>query len=164
MITESGRLRWTRMLTPKGESIDDLLAHNIITVRTARTQYGQLSRPARLPIRRPAKHTDRQPDQLSLVRARRNLAGSGYAREPQASSRHCESVARHHGSRAPGTSAPCRTRCRLRDRSASSVFDRDFQRLAAVLQVDIAGLVRRLANTPMPASDTTISKAPSVAA
>lgn len=67
MITESGRLRWTRMLTPKGESIDDLLAHNIITVRTARTQHGQLSRPARLPIRRPAKHTDRQPDQLSLV-------------------------------------------------------------------------------------------------
>ena len=66
-ITESGRLRWTRMLMPKGESIDDLLAHNIITAGTARTQYGQLSGPARLPIRRPAKHADRQPDQLSLV-------------------------------------------------------------------------------------------------
>lgn len=34
-FTESGRLRWPRISTPKGAPIDDLLAHNIVTKRTA---------------------------------------------------------------------------------------------------------------------------------
>jgi very-short-patch-repair endonuclease len=34
-FTESGRLRWPRISTPKGAPIDDLLIHNIVTKRTA---------------------------------------------------------------------------------------------------------------------------------
>lgn len=34
-FTEAGRLRWPRILTPKGTPIDDLLAHNIDAKRTA---------------------------------------------------------------------------------------------------------------------------------
>ncbi len=70
-ITESGRLRWTRALTPKGEPIDELLAHNTVTVRSALTQ--QMIHPleplrvAQRPIRRPASNADRQTAQSSFV-------------------------------------------------------------------------------------------------
>lgn len=71
VITEPGRLRWIRMRTPKGAPIDDLLAHNIATVRAAHTlRLFALRRPLRLPElpnRRPAQNADRHPAQMSFV-------------------------------------------------------------------------------------------------
>jgi hypothetical protein len=70
-ITESGRLRWPRVQTPKGAPIDDLLAHNIATKRAALilsdfSPPARSERPSRSP-RRSAKHADGQTGQGSFV-------------------------------------------------------------------------------------------------
>ncbi|MDT3687472.1 MAG: hypothetical protein RO009_20795 [Pseudorhodoplanes sp.] len=71
VITEAGRLRWTRMRTPNGAPIDDLLMHNIATVRAAhglrRAAVSTPSRAALPPSRRSAQHADRHPAQMSFV-------------------------------------------------------------------------------------------------
>jgi hypothetical protein len=61
-FTEGGRLRWPRISTPKGAPIDDLLAHNIVTKRTALllsdfAPVARSERPARN-TRRPAQHAE----------------------------------------------------------------------------------------------------------
>ena len=69
-ITETGRLRWMRVRTPKGAPIDDLLVQNIAMVRTARTLLPAepaKSRASAAPSRRPAQHTDRHAAQTSFV-------------------------------------------------------------------------------------------------
>lgn len=69
-FTEAGRLRWRRTSTPNGAPVDDLLAHNIVTKRTALLQTGfappRSERPARN-ARSPAQHADREPGQGSLL-------------------------------------------------------------------------------------------------
>jgi hypothetical protein len=71
ILTEGGRLRWVRSLTPKGLPIDDLLAHNVAAVRAAHSVQPLplvLSSPARrLKPGRPTQHTDRQPGQASFM-------------------------------------------------------------------------------------------------
>lgn len=71
VITEAGRLCWVRIRTPKGAPIDDLLIHNIATVRAAHTlrlvAAHTPSRALAVPSRRPAQHADRHPAQMSLV-------------------------------------------------------------------------------------------------
>ena len=71
-ITEAGRLRWIRTLTANGDPLDELLAHNTLTVRTAFDQKGIQPREgsggAQMPIRRRAPYGDRQPAQASFVR------------------------------------------------------------------------------------------------
>lgn len=69
-ITETGRLRWMRVRTPKGAPIDDLLLQNIATVRMARTLQPAgptKSRASIAPSRRPAEHTDCHAAQASFV-------------------------------------------------------------------------------------------------
>ncbi len=70
-ITEAGRLRWLRAPTPKGDPIDELLAHNITTVRRALSSLAltlpNTSRRVRTAVRRPAADADRQPAQPSFV-------------------------------------------------------------------------------------------------
>lgn len=70
-INEVGRLRWVRELTPKGAPIDELLAHNIATVRFAGTQQmipsAKVSRRMQRPFRRLAANADRQPTQQSFM-------------------------------------------------------------------------------------------------
>ncbi|MBE0703345.1 MAG: hypothetical protein IH582_09270, partial [Afipia sp.] len=70
-FTESGRLRWPRISTPKGAPIDDLLAHNIVTKRTALqlsdfAPTAQSERSARN-ARRSAQHADGQAGQGSFL-------------------------------------------------------------------------------------------------
>ena len=69
-ITEGSRLRWHRAPTPKGHPIDELLAHNVATVRLAlsspRLTMPNASR-VRAPVRRPAADADRQPAQPSFM-------------------------------------------------------------------------------------------------
>ena len=70
-FTEAGRLRWPRISTPKGAPIDDLLAHNIVTKRTALllsdfAPVARSERPARN-TRRPAQHADSQAGQGSFL-------------------------------------------------------------------------------------------------
>jgi hypothetical protein len=69
-ITEAGRLRWLRAPTPKGDPIDELLAHNVTTVRIAlsspRLAMPNASR-VRVPVRRPAADANRQPAQPSFM-------------------------------------------------------------------------------------------------
>jgi hypothetical protein len=69
IFTEGGRLRWTRALTPEGAPIDDLLAHNVATVRTALTMQAapiRLRSSFRGPAsRRPAQHANRQASFMS---------------------------------------------------------------------------------------------------
>lgn len=70
-VSEAGRLHWPRVSTPSGRPIDDLLAHNITTKRTAllATDFAppaRLKRPAGI-ARRAAQHADRQPGQTSLM-------------------------------------------------------------------------------------------------
>lgn len=70
-ITESGRLRWLHMPTPKGEPIDALLAHNIGTVRSALSSPAPVmrntSRRERGAVRCQAANADRQPGQPSFM-------------------------------------------------------------------------------------------------
>ncbi len=70
-FTEAGRLRWPRISTPEGAPIDDLLAHNIVTKRTALLLAGFASptrseRPARH-ARRSAQHADGEAGQVSFL-------------------------------------------------------------------------------------------------
>jgi hypothetical protein len=70
-FTEAGRLRWPRISTPKGAPIDDLLAHNIVTKRTALllsdfAPVTRSERPARN-TRRSAQHADGQAGQGSFL-------------------------------------------------------------------------------------------------
>lgn len=70
-FTESGRLRWPRISTPKGAPIDDLLAHNIVTKRTALqlsdfAPTAHSERSARN-ARRSAQHADGQTGQGSFL-------------------------------------------------------------------------------------------------
>jgi hypothetical protein len=72
VLTEGGKLRWVRSPTTKGAFIDDLLAHNVATVRAAHAIQQlplRLPSPVRRPIAplRPAQHADRQPDQASFM-------------------------------------------------------------------------------------------------
>jgi Domain of unknown function (DUF4417) len=71
VLTEGARLRWVRSLTPKGAPIDDLLIHNVATVRAAHAIQPLpllLPSPARRPTsRRPTQHADRQPGQASFM-------------------------------------------------------------------------------------------------
>lgn len=68
-ITEAGRLR-LRVSTPKGDPIDELLAHNVTTVRLALSS-SRLAMPnasrVRAPVRRPAADADRQSAQPSFM-------------------------------------------------------------------------------------------------
>lgn len=70
-VSEAGRLRWPRVSTPKGQPIDDLLAHNITAKRTAllATDFALPARLKRAAViaRRAAQHADRQPGQTSLM-------------------------------------------------------------------------------------------------
>jgi hypothetical protein len=70
-ISESGRLRWPKSPTPKGHPIDDLLAHNIATVRIAlRHPSAPLPVGLRSPqraIRRPTTDANRQANQTSFM-------------------------------------------------------------------------------------------------
>jgi Domain of unknown function (DUF4417) len=72
VLTDGGKLRWVRSHTPKGAPIDDLLAHNVATIRTARAIQLlplRLPSPTRRPVvpRRPAQHANRQPGQASFM-------------------------------------------------------------------------------------------------
>ncbi len=70
-LTETGHLRWPRIETPQGAPIDDLLAHNIATKRTALllSDFAQQARSGRSikSTRRPAQHTDRKARQGSFL-------------------------------------------------------------------------------------------------
>jgi hypothetical protein len=71
IITEAGRLRWMRSPTPGGAPLDDLLVHNIATLRAARalkpaSVISRLRKPA-TPLRRPTQHTDRHTAQMSFM-------------------------------------------------------------------------------------------------
>lgn len=85
-LTESGRLKWVKFLTPEGAPIDDLLAHNVALVRAF---YETSAKPAlrlRPPTRRTrrAAHRDGEPVQPSFLR-QLHLPGEarGVAPEPQ---------------------------------------------------------------------------------
>ena len=70
-LTEAGRLRWPRISTPNGAPIDDLLAHNIVTKRSA-LLLSDFAPPARSErstgqARRPAQHADRETGQGSFL-------------------------------------------------------------------------------------------------
>jgi len=85
-LTETGRLKWAKFLTPKGAPIDDLLAHNVALVRAS---YETSVKPA-LDLRQPtgrARRTarrDSEPAQPGLLR-QLQLPGEtrGVAPEPQ---------------------------------------------------------------------------------
>jgi hypothetical protein len=70
-FTEGRRLHWPRISTPKGAPIDDLLAHNIATKRTA-LLLSDFAPPARSErpaghARRPAKNADGETRQGSFL-------------------------------------------------------------------------------------------------
>lgn len=85
-LTESGRLKWAKFLTPVGAPIDDLLAHNVALVRSS---FETSARPAlRLgPATRRARraaHRDCEPAQPSLLRQLHLPSEArGVAPEPQ---------------------------------------------------------------------------------
>lgn len=69
-ITEAGQLRWSKVKTPRGTPIDELLAHNIVTKRTYLilsdfAPSARSRRPSR--PRRSTKHADGQTRQGSFV-------------------------------------------------------------------------------------------------
>lgn len=70
-FTETGRLRWPRISTPKGAPIDDLLAHNIVTKRTALvlSDFAPTARSERSAghARRSTQHADGQAGQGSFL-------------------------------------------------------------------------------------------------
>lgn len=70
-LTETGRLRWPRISTPKGAPIDELLAHNIATKRTALllTDFAPPARSERSlgHARWPAHHANRETGQGSFL-------------------------------------------------------------------------------------------------
>jgi hypothetical protein len=70
-ITGAGRLRWVRALTPKGAPIDELLAHNIATVRLALTLPASRSPNAswrtRSPVRILTANANRQTAEPSFM-------------------------------------------------------------------------------------------------
>jgi hypothetical protein len=70
-FTEAGRLRWPRISTPKGAPIDDLLAHNIVTKRTALllSDFAPAARSERSArnARRPAQNADGQTGRGSFL-------------------------------------------------------------------------------------------------
>jgi hypothetical protein len=85
-LSESGHLKWARFPTPAGAPVDDLLSHNIATVRAS---YETSARPAlrlRPPMRRirSAAHRDGEPVQPGLLR-QLHVPGEarGVAPEPQ---------------------------------------------------------------------------------
>lgn len=68
-IQPSGRLRWMKVTTEPGAPLDDLLAHNIATHRAYLTAPALLKPPrvVRATAKRPAKHTDSEAGQYSLM-------------------------------------------------------------------------------------------------
>lgn len=70
-ISESGRLRWQKAPTPKGHPIDDLLVHNIATVRAAfQHPPATLSpglRPLQQAVRRQTTDANGQSNQTSFM-------------------------------------------------------------------------------------------------
>ncbi len=69
-LTESGRLKWAKFLTPKGAPMDDLLAHNAAVVRASYETIAAAPSRLRLPTRRVrrAAHRDGEAVQPSLLR------------------------------------------------------------------------------------------------
>jgi hypothetical protein len=84
-LSDSGRLRWPRVQTPKGAPIDDLLAHNVAAKRAALilSDFAPPTRSERTsqPARRSAKHTDGQTGQGSFL-AQLDATGEAWAVSP----------------------------------------------------------------------------------